>query len=291
MKMLASGKRAATLKNAGTAALTITSFGFFGTNASSFTETNTCGSSLAAGASCAISVSCTPTASGSLTSNLGANFPSPIAQQSIALTCTGTGSAQSETLAPTSIDFGTVIAGLTATQTVTYKNNGPAAATIYNYANTNSAFSVVASTCTPSVAANTSCTYTLQFAPTTSGPQSSTFEVMDKVSNPTATLTGTTYIYSPQVTLTPTPLNFQNVPEGEPTDLLFTLTNSSSFTITLSGNLVDLEGSSGGFSWQDLPSLGYCDFTSGPTVQLAPGASCNLDIYFNAQIPVDTSVT
>jgi Abnormal spindle-like microcephaly-assoc'd, ASPM-SPD-2-Hydin/Beta-propeller repeat len=287
-----SAPQTAMLKNAGTASLTITSFGFFGTNPSSFQETNTCGSSLAAGASCTISLTCAPAISGSLTANLGANFPSPIVQQSIALTCTGTGSAQSETLTPASIDFGTVIVGQTGTQTITYQNKGPAAATIYNYSNTNPAFSVIGSTCTPNVAANASCTYTLQFAPTASGPQSSTFEVLDRSSNPTAALTGTTYISSPQITLTPNPLNFQNIPEGQSTDLLVTLTNSSSFTITLPEDKVDLEGPSGVFSWQNAPFAGYCNFATSPTVVLAPGASCNLDIFFDADsIPVDTSAT
>ena len=151
---------------------------------------------------------------------------------------------------------------------------------------------MVDSTCTPTVAANASCTYTLQFAPTATGPQTSTFQVLDRSSNPTVALTGTTYISSPQVTLTPNPLNFQNVPEGQGTDLLVTLTNSSTFTITLPENKVDLEGLSKAFTWQNAPFAGYCNFATSPTVVLAPGASCKLDIFFDPNsIPVDTSAT
>src|SRR5207237_1057990 len=44
-----------TLSNPGTATLTITSIGVTGINSSDFSQTNTCGSSVAAGASCTIS--------------------------------------------------------------------------------------------------------------------------------------------------------------------------------------------------------------------------------------------
>jgi hypothetical protein len=264
------------------------------TDSTDFTQSNNCNGILAPLASCTVTFTFTPQSAGTLTSTYSTgDLDNPSSPLTIALsgTATGTGPSQSETLSPSSIDFGTVIAGQTSTQTVTYHNNGPAAASIYNYSNTNSAFSVAGSTCTPTVAANTSCTYTLQFAPTASGPQTSTFQVTDKSSNPTATLTGTAYIYSPQITLTPNPLNFQNIPEGQSLDMLFTLTNSSTFTITLPGNGVDLESSSGAFTWQNLPSPGYCEFSDGPFVVLAPGASCNLDIFFNAAIPADTSAT
>src|SRR5438309_1546198 len=49
-----------TLSNPGTAALTITSIGVTGTNASDFHQTNSCASSVAAGASCTISVTFAP---------------------------------------------------------------------------------------------------------------------------------------------------------------------------------------------------------------------------------------
>jgi hypothetical protein len=50
-----------TLSNTGNAALSITSIAVTGTNSGDFAQTNNCGSSLAAGASCAINVTFTPT--------------------------------------------------------------------------------------------------------------------------------------------------------------------------------------------------------------------------------------
>ena len=158
--------------------------------------TDNCGSTVAASSSCTYVLFFEPTAvqtyAGTFTVMDGGSNPS------VALTGTGTASSGSETLTPASIDFGTVLVGQTANQTVTYTNNGSVSVEVFNYANTNPAFSVIASTCTVNVAANSSCTYTLQFAPTVAGSQTSTFEVLDKNSNPTATLTGTTYITSPQ---------------------------------------------------------------------------------------------
>lgn len=59
-----------TLSNTGLAALTIASVVVSGTNASEFSSANNCGSALAAGASCSISISFTPTAPGSASASL-----------------------------------------------------------------------------------------------------------------------------------------------------------------------------------------------------------------------------
>jgi hypothetical protein len=59
-----------TLSNTGNAALSITGLAFTGTNASDFAQTNTCGSSLAAGANCTIAVMFTPSVAGTEAASL-----------------------------------------------------------------------------------------------------------------------------------------------------------------------------------------------------------------------------
>src|SRR5208282_4529458 len=59
-----------TLTNNGNLTLSIASLAVTGTNPGDFPETTTCGSSLAAGGSCTISVTFTPTAPGSRTATL-----------------------------------------------------------------------------------------------------------------------------------------------------------------------------------------------------------------------------
>jgi len=65
-----SAAQAATLSNTGNAALNITSIAITGTNAGDFAQTNNCGTSVAAGASCAINMTFTPSATGTRTASV-----------------------------------------------------------------------------------------------------------------------------------------------------------------------------------------------------------------------------
>ncbi len=83
-----------TLLNSGTGALTISSISIGGANASSFAQTNTCGTSLALGKSCTISVTFKPTAAGSLTATLTVTDNSGnVANSTQSATLNGTGSS------------------------------------------------------------------------------------------------------------------------------------------------------------------------------------------------------
>jgi hypothetical protein len=86
-----------TLKNTGNGTLTITSIGLAGTNPGDFAQTNTCptgSTTLAAGASCTITVTFTPTATGSRNASLS-------------IVDNATGSPQSVLLAGTGVSAGT----------------------------------------------------------------------------------------------------------------------------------------------------------------------------------------
>ena len=87
-----SAVRAVTLTNSGNAALTIHSIGLSGPNSGDFHQQNTCPSSsstLAAGASCTINVTFTPTADGSLSASLTITDNASGSPQSVALSGTG----------------------------------------------------------------------------------------------------------------------------------------------------------------------------------------------------------
>jgi hypothetical protein len=209
------------------------------TDSKDFTQSDNCNGILAPQASCTVTFTFTPQSAGTLTSTYSTgDLDNPLSALTIALSGNGTAAATpgSDTLSPATVDFGVVLPGAVATQTVTFTNSSNAPITIYNYANSNSAFSVIASTCVVTVPANSSCVYTLQFAPTAQGTQTGTFQVADRLSNPSVNVTGTTYIVSPQITLTPSPLIFKDIPQGQGTEMSFTLTNGSTFPITLSLN-------------------------------------------------------
>ena len=81
-----SAAQTVTLSNSGTASVNILGIGI---PMPYFAETNNCGSSLAAGANCAINVTFTPETSGALTAQLVANDSAPGSPQTCNLTGTG----------------------------------------------------------------------------------------------------------------------------------------------------------------------------------------------------------
>jgi hypothetical protein len=82
-----SAAKVATLTNTGTTAMAITSIGLAGANPFVFAQTNTCGTSLAAGASCTISVKFTPNGVGAKSAAL--NVVATVGTQSVSLSGTG----------------------------------------------------------------------------------------------------------------------------------------------------------------------------------------------------------
>jgi hypothetical protein len=84
-----SSSKAVTVKNLGSAAVAVSSIAVGGTNAADFTQTNTCGGSIAGAASCTITVTFTPAATGSRTGTLTITDADPTSPQVVALTGTG----------------------------------------------------------------------------------------------------------------------------------------------------------------------------------------------------------
>jgi hypothetical protein len=83
-----SAAQSVTVSNPGSAAVSMASVGVTGP----FSETNNCGTSLAAGGSCAVSVTFAPTAAGSASGTLSVNSSAPGSPLTVALSGTGTSS-------------------------------------------------------------------------------------------------------------------------------------------------------------------------------------------------------
>jgi hypothetical protein len=79
-----------TLSNTGNAALSITSLALTGANAGDFDQSNTCGTSVAAGANCTIAVMYTPSVTGSEAASLSIADNSSGSPQTVSLSGTGT---------------------------------------------------------------------------------------------------------------------------------------------------------------------------------------------------------
>jgi hypothetical protein len=257
--------------NVSTTTLTIGSITMTGANPTDFSQTNTCGTSLGAGATCTISVTFTPTASGTRTADVSVTDSGSTVPLTVALT--GTGVTPGATLSPTSVSFGTVLTGSTPPpQTVTLTNGGAGTLTITSITITGSNSSKFGQTnnCGSSLAASASCTITVTLSTATAGTFNATLSVADNAtgSPQTASLNGT--VMFSYITITPASLNFGTEKVG---------TSSAGETLTVANvgttlvTLTKIENA--GADPKDFPlSSNTCSGS------LAAGANCVITIKF-----------
>ena len=261
-----------TLSNTGTVAITMTSIAITGTNSGDFVQTNTCGSSLAAGANCTINVTFTPTASGSRAASVTLTDNAAGSPQSVTLS--GTGTVPGLNFSVTSLSFGTENVGTTTTaQAVTLANTGSTAVSITSIATTgtNSGDFAQTNTCGTSLAAGANCTINVTFTPTASGSRTASVTITDTAagSPQTISLTGTGATLT--VSFSPASLNFGNQVIGTTSaPLTVTMTNTGTAKLTL--NTLYITGTN---SQEFAPQSNTC------TAGLAPGASCTITDQFH----------
>src|ERR1035438_9414039 len=125
-------QKAVTLTNSGSAAITISSIAISGTNPGDFTIfSKTCGTSLAASASCTANIIFGPTVAGARSATLKFTDTGAGSPQSVALTGNGTATTGAVTATPSALTYGTVIMGASsASQTATLKNGTTSAKAI-----------------------------------------------------------------------------------------------------------------------------------------------------------------
>jgi len=237
-----------TLTNSGNTTLTFSaSFtGDFG-----FAGLGTCGSSVAAGVSCTISVKFTPTATGTRTGTLTLTDNAPNSPQTVSLTGTG-GTASSAPTITTQPANQTVTAGQTATFVVAASGTSPLT---YQWRKNATAISGATSS-SYTTPATTSSDNGAQFTAVVSNSAGS-------VTSNTATLTVNS---AAGLSLSPTSLTFGSLAVGTSSAAQFvTVTNNSSTNVTFSASF----GGDFGFA-----GTGTCGST------VAVGASCTISVKF-----------
>ncbi len=146
------------------------------TTTANFTQTNTCGATLAAGKSCTISVTFTPQQIGSLTGTLYVNDNGTNSPQTVSLS--GTGKAQA-TLTPASATYPKTKVGATsAAKAFKLTNNQTVQLTDISISTTGP-FSVSSTTCKATLTSLASCTIDVVFTPTAVGTATGTLLVTD----------------------------------------------------------------------------------------------------------------
>jgi len=193
------GQKIVTLTNSGTSTLSISGLSLTGTNPGDFEIfSKTCGSSLAASASCTANIIFGPTASGDRYATLNFNDSASNSPQTVALSGYAPGGASgSVSASPASVTFGsTAVGSSSSAQTATLSNGTSSSITIgsVSISGTNAGdFSIASQTCGTSLAASASCTASIVFKPTATGTRTATLSFADSASNSpqTVSLSGT----------------------------------------------------------------------------------------------------
>jgi predicted dienelactone hydrolase len=241
----------------------IRSIAVTGANATDFSQTNTCSSSLAPGAKCNITVTFKPTKIGPRTASVTITDSAAGSPQAVALSGTGVISGPNATLSVASLSFSTQLVGTTSpAQSVKLSNYGTSVLSIA---------SIVASGdfretngCGSSLAAGASCTISVTFKPTQTGSRTGTLSVTDNApgSPQAVNLRGAGTI----VGFAPASLNFGNVNIFGASTKTTKLTNTGSASLTITG--ITITGSS------------YFSQTNNCGTSVGAGKSCTITVTF-----------
>ncbi len=231
-------------------------------------SSNTCGASVAAGATCTVGVTFTPTASGAATGALTFTDSAGNSPQTVALSGTGSSSSAPVTLSATSLNLGTVAVGNTsAAVTVTLTNHQSTALSSLSVG-ISGPFAIAGNTCGTSVAAAANCTVQVTFTPTATGAASGTLTFTDNASNSPqkVSLSGSG---SAAVTLSATTLNFGVVALGS---------SSASQSVTVTN------ASAGAVGVTSIGATGDYATTTTCGSSIASGGNCSVSVTFTPSV-------
>jgi hypothetical protein len=232
-----------------------------------FLQTDNCGPTLQAGSNCSIGVTYAPTMTGTKIGTVTISDNAFTGTQTIALS--GSGTAPVGGIAPTALSFqpqainttsGPQLVFLSNTGTGALTFSGSGIATTGDFAQTNN--------CGAALAPQTSCTITVTYTPTVTGPETGSITVTSNAAPQNVPLTGTGAATAPLVTASPQSLVF-------PAQLLHI--KSAAQTVTLKNfgtKAVPVTSTVSG----DFSKAGACP------ASLGAGKSCTLSLYFTPTV-------
>jgi hypothetical protein len=279
-----SAAQTAVLKNSGQGPLNITSITLGGGGTSSdsnFSQSNNCGSAVAAGESCTFHITYTPTVLGTVNDSVSVKDNQSNSPQILGLS--GSGAPPAITVAPSTL--GLQSPGLnqaSAAQIVTVTNNSTAAVAIQGITITgaNAAEFTQTNNCGTSLAGSSTCTISVLFTPTVAGSQDATLSIADSApgSPQTIALTGTEIVYPPNATFSPSSLTFPPQAAGTiSAPQLAVLSNTGKGPLNITAITVGA-GSNPDYNNPFFAETNNCGST------LASGASCTFQVTFTPQV-------
>jgi len=258
-----SGTQAVTLKNSGQTDIQVSQIGVTG---GAFTMTGLAApATIPAGQSVALQAKFSPTAAVAVTGAITITSNAQTATSTIALNGTGVAATYTMSLSPTSVSFGNVSTGSTATQNVQLSNTGNSSVTVSQIAASGTGISVSAPAAPLTIAPAQSVTLAVKFTPTTSGAATGSLTVTNNEGvNALAAVTGTGM--QAGLSVTPSSASFGSVVSGNMNSQTIQVKNSGTASLTIS----QATATGTGFSLSGL----------GIPLTLAPGQSGNFNVQF-----------
>ena len=277
-----SAAKSVTVTNTGTAAITMGAITM--TDSTDYTLTvNTCpasGKTLAAGASCTLTVTFNPTSTGSKRGTIVINDSDPSTPQLVGLSGTGTSNVS---LSLTSVTFATTAVGTTSSATkITLTNNTGVSITLSNPAITVTGpfVSPSSTTCTNSlvIANKGTCVINVEFKPTVVGFAQGTLNVNDSdVTSPqSVALQG----YGTGIKFSSNTINFGTVTRGQTVSSTVTITNVGTTNVFFTGAMI--QGTQAADFSDNYGDSAPCGNTS--SNPLKPGGTCQVTVSFDPSI-------
>ncbi|WP_124848090.1 S-layer family protein [Acidipila sp. EB88] len=227
---------------------------------------NNCGSTLAAGASCSVQITFTPTTAGAASGSFALSGQYNGSPATVPLNGTGV-TAGALTFTPNPVTFGSVATGAQTTLPVTVQNTGGTAVTL-GTPSTSSSYSVT-SQCGSTLAPLASCLLHVTFAPTSTGsvPGLLTFPASVAGGSATDALAGQG-VAPAALVATPAALTFAGTAVGA---------TSAAQPVTFSNT----GGVAASINPPAVSSSDYSITSSTCGSSLAPGSSCAVSVAFN----------
>jgi len=181
-----------TVTNTGTTAVVISNIAVTGTNGADFGQTNTCGSSLAAGTNCTINIIFTPSQLGPSSAAVTVTDNTVGSPHSASLSGTGLTAGANASLSASSLPFSTQLVNTTSPPKGFILNNYGTVTLNITSVDATSNFGE-SDNCGSSLASGASCIINVTFTPSASGSLNGTLSITDNAlgSPQTVTLSGT----------------------------------------------------------------------------------------------------
>ena len=179
INLLNNNTKTVTLTNSGTGSVTISSVSVVGAGLSANGIATPM--TLTAGQTTALSVVFAPTVVGAVNGTI--SVLSNATNASSVITATGAGVQPSLTASPSTLNFGSLVTGGSASQTITIFNTGSAAATISSAVISGTGYTMTGSALPMTLAAGASTSFSVQFAPTTAGSDAGSVTVTSNTPN------------------------------------------------------------------------------------------------------------